>query len=73
MKRYRKNVKLDAQMVDAAMKGMFVPFCIAAGMNANDAFARAEWLKNQNEAYIKQVADAVLEMQIKPAHGLPSR
>ena len=73
-KRYRmekptfvQNVELDAMCVLGAMRGgmhgMFEQ-ALRFGIESPDlALKRAEWLKKQPEAYIKQVSDKAAELE----------
>ena len=58
-----KDIKLDAILVHAAMRGMFEPCAIGLGMTADEAFKRCEWLKNQSESYIKSVTKEVVYIE----------
>ena len=69
MKRFKKNLSLDAQMVfTAAHHGMsgLIQF---GYMNrhifntTDDVTDRAEWLKKQDDAYLKEVSDKVVELE----------
>lgn len=63
MMRLKQNVDLDAGMVIAAMTGNFAPFCIGIGLDANESFRRAKWLKNQPEDYIQKVVEKATEIR----------
>lgn len=56
---FEENAKLDAALIHAAMHGMFVQAAMQAGLQPSEAFARAEWMKAQSEAYIKKVVKLV--------------
>lgn len=58
--KYKKDVRLDAVLVHAAIHGQFVPAAIQLGLTADEAWKRAYWLKSQSEDYINKVADAVV-------------
>jgi len=63
MPKFKQNLQLDATLVHAATKGLFVPCAIGLGLTADEAWHRADWLKHQPEAYIIQVSDRVVEME----------
>ncbi len=67
MQKLKQNLQLDATLVHAATKGLFVPCAIGLGMTADEAWHRADWLKHQPEAYITKVCDRVVEMENKEA------
>lgn len=59
---FKKDLELDAQLVFAAMHGMFVPCAIKLGLKADEAWHRSQWLKHQGK-YVDQVADRVVELE----------
>lgn len=75
-KQYEKNVELDAQMVQTAMYGGIDAIVALAFKlrhifsSPDDALHRAEWLKKQNEEYIRQVSDRVVELESKCNVGI---
>ena len=61
--KFSADVQLDATLVLAAMRGLFVPCAIGLGMTPDEAYGRAAWLKKQPEKYISAVADAAAERE----------
>jgi len=61
--KFKKDVRVDAILVHAAMHDLFAPAAIGLGLTATEAFGRAMWLKHQSAAYIIEVTDKVLEME----------
>lgn len=64
---FKQDAKLDALLVYAAMMGVFELGAIRAGLNANEAFARADWLKKQPESYVMAVAEEVVRLEDEAA------
>lgn len=54
---------LDSTLVYASMRGMFEVTAWRLGLTPDEAFGRAEWLRQQPERYIKQVCDKVAELE----------
>jgi hypothetical protein len=63
VRRKKPDVKLDATLVHASLRGLFVPCAIGLGLTTDEAFGRAEWLKKQPETYITEVSEAVEKME----------
>lgn len=59
----RRNIKLDATLVHAAIMGLIVPCAIGLGMTSDEVDARATWLKKQPMSYVKQVSDEVVRLE----------
>jgi hypothetical protein len=61
---FEEDVDLDAKMVLAAMSGMFAPCAMVLGFKSPaEAFGRAQWMKQQPEAYITKVCERAAELE----------
>lgn len=60
---FKKDVNLDAVLVHASMRGLFVPCTIGLGMKPHEAYGRAEWLKTQSKRYLADVSNRVAEIE----------
>lgn len=69
MRRFEKNIELDARMVIASMQGGIDGLMNFAFLNRShfpttkDATDRAEWLKRQDDEYIKLVSEKAAELE----------
>lgn len=60
---FKRDVKLDATLVHAGMRGLFPLAAMGLGLKPDEAFGRAEWFKKQPKAYRDKVVAEVLEME----------
>lgn len=58
--KHHKCIELDAGLVLAALEKHWEVAVMNLGMTLDHAMDRAMWLKAQDEAYIKDVADTVV-------------
>ncbi len=61
--KFKKNIELDALMVDAGMQQLGPVFAMQTGMSPNEYFQRTEWLSKQNFSYQELVTVRVLKLQ----------
>jgi hypothetical protein len=62
---FRENVRLDAALIRAAMRGgqdMFMHAAMGFGLQPSEAVARAEWTKRR-PAYVRRVTAAIIRQE----------
>jgi hypothetical protein len=59
----KKNVKLDALLLHAALHDLFVPCAIGLHLTPDEAFGRSDWLRKQKTSYIQKVIALVMEIE----------
>jgi hypothetical protein len=61
---FEKDVKTDAILVHAAMRGLLAPAGIGLGFKGfQETLDRCEWFKTQDDAYITEVCLEVEKME----------